>query len=329
MLDNHPLISIIIPVYNAEAFIAKALDSCLQQSFKDFEIVAIDDGSKDSSLSILKSYAQMDARVRVFAGANAGVVVARETGVKVSKGDFLLFIDADDTLVDECLQKMVNAITPEVDIVIGNTKQVETDGSCLIIEYGNQGVATGKEHFNWITCNRVGFLWGKLIRKTLVDSIKVMPYGVKFCEDYIQMLQMSYAARSVVHINDVTYNYIQQDASACNKQIPTDEYVQRFADICRKLTELINQCDFDKQATIRLKVLFLYYCRLYLSVKGRWGKNNDLKPTFRKYLHDNMVRNYYMATDKRRYYHTLIISWVYPVVALVHRKQLQKNGRIK
>lgn len=326
---NKITISIIIPIYNAEAFIAKALDSCLQQSFSDFEIIAVDDGSIDSSLSILKEYAQKDARVRVYTGANAGVVAARETGVRESKGEFVLFMDADDTLVDGCLQKMVDAITPDVDMVIGNINQVETDGSSCVAQYGNQGIVTGKEHFVWIVSHRTGFLWGKLIRKTLVDCIKVMPYGVKFCEDYLQMLQLSYAARMVVHIKEVTYNYTQQDASACNKPIPADEYAQRFANICRKLTELVLQCDFDGQATTRLKVLFLYYCRLYLSVKGRWGENNDLKTAFREYLHDDKVKGYYKATDKRRYNHTLLISFLYPLVALIYRKQLQKNGRIR
>lgn len=329
MLDNHPTISIIIPIFNAEAFIAKALDSCLQQRFLDFEIVAVDDGSKDNSLSILKEYAARDKRVRVFSGANAGVVVARETGVRESQGEFLLFMDADDMLVDGCLQKMVDAIAPDVDMIIGNINQVETDGCSCVAQYGHQGAVSGKDHFDWIVSHRVGFLWGKLIRRTLVDSIKVMPYGVKFCEDYLQMLQMSYAAKKVVHVNDVTYNYIQQDASACNKPISADEYAQRFADICKKLTELILQCDFDEQATIRLKVLFLYYCRLYLSVKGRWGENKELITAYREYLYDRQVKDYYKATDKRRYYHTLFISYLYPVVALVYRKQLKKNGRIR
>lgn len=323
------LISIIIPVYNAEAFIAKALDSCLQQRFSDFEIVAVDDGSKDNSLSILKEYAARDKRVRVFSGANVGVVVARETGVRESQGEFLLFMDADDLLPEGVLQILVNAIKPDVDMVIGDINQIEVDGSSSIIKYGNRDCVTGKEHFGWIVREHVGFLWGKLIRKPIVTNIKVIPYRVKFCEDYLQMLQISYNAHKVVHVNTVSYNYIQQDGSACNKELPVKEYAQRFADLCLKLSEIIDTCGYDNESNIKLKVLFLYYCRLYLCSNGRWKPNRELKIVFKSYLKDIQVVDYFKSTDNRRYKTTKMIVWLYPIISIIYRFQLKKSGRIR
>ena len=322
------LISIIIPVYNAEAFIAKALDSCLQQRFSDFEIVAVDDGSKDNSLSILKEYSARDKRVRVFSGANVGVVVARETGVRESQGEFLLFMDADDLLPEGVLQTLVNAIKPDVDMVIGDINQIEVDGSSYIIKYGNHGSCTGKEHFDWIVRHRIGFLWGKLIRKSLLEKIKVMPYGIKFCEDYLQMIQLSYSSRKVVHVGIITYNYIQYDESACNKALTVSQYAQRFADLCMQINAIISQCGFDSDCVLKLKVLYLYYCRLYLCSNGNWRNNKQLKSYFLDFLNQGPVKQYFISVDKRRYYMTQIVSRLYPLISIIYRRQLKKYGRI-
>lgn len=327
-MDNI-IISIIIPVYNAEAFIGRALDSCLQQSYANIEIVIVDDGSVDNSLDILRKYAADDLRVHVITGANSGVVVARETAVKNSHGEFLLFMDADDTLVDGCLQRMIACVDNETDMVIGDINQVEVSGSSSIIKYGLEGTHSGKEHFDWIVSNRVGFLWGKLIRRSLMDSIKVMPYGVKFCEDYIQMLQLSYHARKIVHVGTTAYNYIQQDESACNRALSVTEYAQRFTDLCLKLTDLMNLGVYDIHSSIKLKTLFLYYCRLYLCISGKWGTNKVLHSYFSSFIREETVKDYYKATDNRRYRMTLMTARLYPIIAFFHRKQLRKYGRIK
>ena len=323
------LISIIIPVYNAEAFVGRAIESCLRQSYADFELLCVNDGSMDGSLQVLKKFRQKDSRVKVMDIPNSGVVKAREFGVKASEGRYLLFMDADDELCEGALQAMATAMADDVDMVIGDIRQKEVDGSSATIAYGNRGMVTGKEHFDWIVSHRIGFLWGKLIRRELVEGIKVMPYGVKFCEDYLQMLQMSYAARKVVHIGQVTYNYIQQDESACNRRLSCAEYAQRFADLCRKITEIIATNGYDAESVLKLKVLFLYYCRLYLCANGRWKPNKGLKPVFHEYLNDAAVCQYFMATDPRRYKMTKLIAWAYPFVSLIHKRQLRKSGRIE
>lgn len=328
-MSDRPTISIIIPVYNAEVFIARAIDSCWNQSYKDFELILVNDGSSDNSLQIIQKYAIEDDRIYVVDIPNSGVVKAREYGVNVAKGVFLLFMDADDELAKNALQTLVNAIKPDIDMVIGDINQIEVDGSSSIIKYGNIGCVTGQEHFNWIVHEHLGFLWGKLIRKSLMDEIKVMPYGVKFCEDYIQMIQMSYNARKVIHVGTVTYNYIQQDESACNKALPVQEYAQRFADLCKKLSDIIDVCGYGEDSTVKLKVLFLYYCRLYLCCNGRWKPNGELRSTFKSYMSDSSVKEYFQSTDYRRYQMTKQIGWMYPVLSVLYKYQLKKSGRIK
>lgn len=322
------IISIIIPAFNVEPFISHSIESCLNQSFKGFELILVNDGSTDGSLQLIQEYAQKDERIHVIDIPNSGVVKARECGVEHCKGEYVLFMDADDQLEKGALQSLVNAVAPDVDMVIGDIKQTEIDGSASIIKYGNIGSCIGKDHFDWIVRHHIGFLWGKLIRRSLLEQIKVMPYGIKFCEDYLQMIQLSYMARKVVHIGSFTYNYVQHDESACNKALSVYEYAQRFADLCLQINAIIGKCGFDPECVLKLKVLYLYYCRLYLCSKGRWGKNTTLKSCYRAFLKERIVRRYFKSIDRRRYYITLFVSWSYPVVSFFYKRQLKKYGRI-
>ena len=95
-----PLISIIIPVFNVEQYIPQCLSSVLRQSYKNLEIICIDDGSTDSSLDILRHYQQTDTRIRVISQTNKGVAAARNLGLNLASGELLIFIDSDDCLDD-------------------------------------------------------------------------------------------------------------------------------------------------------------------------------------------------------------------------------------
>lgn len=114
-----PTISVIVPVYNAEQFIAACLDSILAQSRTDFEILCVDDGSNDSSLEILESYKEKDSRIRVFSRKNGGEGAARNTGLEQARGKFIAFVDADDFVDQDWLKKSIGKLeSSRADIVI-------------------------------------------------------------------------------------------------------------------------------------------------------------------------------------------------------------------
>ena len=104
------MISIIIPVYNAEKYLGKCLDSILNQTYSDFEIIIVNDGSSDSSDSICKKYMLDEPRIQYIIQKNQGVSAARNTGIKRAKGEYLLFVDADDTIDSLMLKKMLESI---------------------------------------------------------------------------------------------------------------------------------------------------------------------------------------------------------------------------
>lgn len=111
------MISIIVPIYNAEKYLHRCIDSILEQTFSDFELLLIDDGSTDQSGVICNKYALKDKRVRVVHQENGGEMAARAAGVRISSGKYLYFVDADDEIMPDTLTSMFSYMKEDVDIV--------------------------------------------------------------------------------------------------------------------------------------------------------------------------------------------------------------------
>lgn len=103
-------VSVIVPVYNSEKYLARCLDSIICQTLKDIEIICINDGSKDNSLEILNKYAEKDARIKIINQENQGVSATRNAGVQASKGDFIGFVDSDDWIEEKFFENLYNAV---------------------------------------------------------------------------------------------------------------------------------------------------------------------------------------------------------------------------
>lgn len=142
---NKPLLSIIIPVYNVEDYIRQCIDSILTQTYREFEIILVDDGSIDKCSSICDEYALADGRVKVIHKENGGLSDARNTGIHKALGEYLLFIDGDDFIEKNSLEKIVKAFKSESypDILFLNALLYYNDGR--ILQYGNK---LKNEYFN-------------------------------------------------------------------------------------------------------------------------------------------------------------------------------------
>ena len=116
------MISVIVPIYNAEKYLRRCVDSVLAQTFTDYELLLINDGSQDSSGAICDGYVAKDSRVRVFHKENGGASSARNLGLENAKGEWITFVDSDDTLQQNALDLLYQSLTSSVDAVIANTK---------------------------------------------------------------------------------------------------------------------------------------------------------------------------------------------------------------
>lgn len=134
---NKPLVSVLIPVYNAEKYLTEAINSVLSQTFSNFELICIDDGSTDNSLSILESFAKQDARVRIYSNVgNKGIAYTATKLAKLARGQYLAKMDADDVMVTDRLAKQVSFLQANPDIVV-------VGGQCILIDA--QGREVGKK----------------------------------------------------------------------------------------------------------------------------------------------------------------------------------------
>ncbi len=206
--NNHREIkvSVIMPIYNAYDFLRPAMDSVVDQTLRDIEIICIDDGSTDHSLDIIKEYQKQDDRIRIITETNAGPALARNNGLRRARGEYVAFLDADDFFKPELLERLYTvAKRDDLDIAIArydiyNSKKavfrenVESDHG-RIYEYGC--VTSKNEHPDYILQSTTGAAWNKLYRRSfLVEKNITFLTEVKMFEDvYFTVISMAFAER--------------------------------------------------------------------------------------------------------------------------------------
>lgn len=167
------MISVIVPVYNAEKYLHRCIDSILAQTYSDFELLLIDDGSKDSSGKICDEYAQKDSRVRVFHKENGGVSSARNLGLDNAKGEWITFCDADDYVTFDWLATFSDAISKAVDLGIQGYYIIDGDKTIKKELLPCQGCFIDDKRGLIVSlmCQGVyGYLWVKLFRRQIIEE---------------------------------------------------------------------------------------------------------------------------------------------------------------
>lgn len=300
-------------MFNAEETVSAAIRSCLNQSYKNIEVIIINDGSTDNSYRIAKSYSEKYANIKLISSMNEGVVKARELGIRNAIGEFVIFLDSDDSLPYNSV-KLLHDTQQQFnsDITIGDYTE-NTKNNSIYRRYCNFKSSSGKDFYKWIITNKIGYLWGKLIRKNLFSDIYI-PYNIKFCEDYLIMLQVSYIAKIVSKTNHSCYNYYSQNTfSASNRIKSKDEYASQFYNLCLGINHLIQMSIYDNEDKNYLKALFLYYARIFIWISGRWrNKSNNFHKTFNLYLNDKQVK--IILRDTYNVYYITLLTGIFPSI---------------
>lgn len=190
-MSAEPLVSIVVPVYNAEKHLGQCLDSLLGQTHRAIEVICVDDGSTDGSANLLAEYAQRDTRVRPFRQENAGPGAARNRGIEEARGEYLYFLDADDWCDKTLVQKAVGALERtgadmaalphcEFDVRVG--KPLRARWSVLRNKFPNE-VATWRDCPNWIFESFQNFPWNKMLRMSFVRENHLRYQDIYLTED--------------------------------------------------------------------------------------------------------------------------------------------------
>lgn len=234
-----PKISVIVPIYNAENYIKRCVDSLLAQSFKDFELILVNDGSTDSSKQICEYCQSKDSRIIVVNQQNSGASTARNAGINIAKGDFICFADADDYVGTEYLSCMVNKFDTDTDLIFQGM---------ICIKQGKQfAMGFDKEEVFYLDHNCAFFdkyilfrfcgSHSKIFRKKILNDYNIRYSSKIICaEDYDFILNYFKHCRTIKVIPDAHYYYESHENSVSTRIY---KFNQEYSGLCR-LFESIN-----------------------------------------------------------------------------------------
>ena len=210
-------ISVIIPVYNAASYLERSVNSVINQSFSQWELILVDDGSKDRSGQICDGFAQRDNRVRVIHQENAGAGAARNNGMALAKGDYVVFVDADD-YIEPCYFEELSK--HREDVVFIDVQHVDESGH--VLKYEKMSSYKGNSMDDLIRSQMTGKMtWGgvfKAVKNQLVRDNNIRYSNHQIGEEALYSYQVLRCAKSVAFIDKSVYSYLQHGDSLSNSQ---------------------------------------------------------------------------------------------------------------
>ena len=209
-------LSIIVPVYQVEAHIDECITSILDQTFRDFELILVDDGSLDRCPAICDVYAQKDSRIRVIHQKNQGLSAARNTGLQAARGDYIGFVDSDDFIEASMYEKLLDNLEREkADISVCGRYKVWGDKKIQEQKSNVYKVMDSAQALALMNTNVLGYFdvaaWDKIYKRSCFKGIE-FPEG-KLCEDWFVMYKLFFNAHRIVYDSIPLYNYRQRTGS--------------------------------------------------------------------------------------------------------------------
>ena len=215
-MNNNPLISILLPVYNTSAYLHQCLDSVLAQTYTNLQVVIVDDGSKDNSLEICQQYAAKDSRIEIYHQENQGVATARNVLLSKIKGDYFLFVDSDDWIELDMVEFLVGkALNNDVEMVVCSNVINEAQPARDYKEERWSQEKVIKEFLRHVNFN--GSLWNKLTNVSLLHNEPRFHRGISYGEDALFCWELIKEAKSgIIVTNRQLYHYRMNAASLCH-----------------------------------------------------------------------------------------------------------------
>lgn len=293
------LISVVVPVYNVEEYLEECLNSIINQSYKNLEIILVDDGSTDKSGYICDDFSQKDNRIKVIHKENGGLSDARNVGIKSAKGEFIYLIDSDDFICSkDALERMYHLFNEEVDIVLAYSYEKRSNSIDLFCDY-NKNISHIELHpleaialmYDWRTQKYTFTVaHNKLYRKKLFQNISYPRH--KLHEDEFTTYKLYLQSRKIILFNETTYAYRIRKDSIMN----TTYHIQKL-DILEAFEERLEIFYTIKNDVLIKKTKdYYFYSLLYHRMMLYQNKLKEYKAIDKKYK-DFMKRNprYYFS----------------------------------
>lgn len=301
MID--PCVSIIIPIYNAEKHLHQCIDSLIKQTYREFEIICVDDGSTDHSLSILKEFASKDPRIVILSQTKSSAGCARNLGMNIAKGRYLLFLDGDDYFKQDMLESLVNNVNiTSPDIVVFDAFRYDEKTGAITdagtINYGmisTNRIYESKNLGDYIFNFTTPHIWNKLFRKDFIDSNQIKFMDIARTNDlYFAFIALALATK--ISIIDEKYVYYRSNnpksLQGTNDYSPTDFYYAHM-EVKKRLINSNKYQMFERSFVNHLLESCFYnlsslktekaFVEVYSLIRGFVG--DEILPRERYYIH--------------------------------------------
>ena len=322
-----PKVSVIVPVYNVEKYLNKSLDSLVNQSLTDIEIILVNDGSTDNSLNIIKDYyKKYNNIIKYYTKENGGMSDARNYGMQKAKGEYISFVDSDDYIEHNMLYKMYNkAKEGNYDIVFCNTNIVYPDKTILKeseLKEDKKSLTLADKNDLILNCYPV--VWNKIYKKSFLDTVTfesdgLFKKGVWF-EDVRMLYKMIPYVTSCGYVNEYFYNYIQHPKSI------TYTYSKRLYDVLENLDNIIDFYKSNNLYNDYKNVLEYIYVNYYFATfikrlskskdknifnKGYITVKNKVNSTFPNYKENKYINKFSPKSLYLKHFNKLLANLVY------------------
>lgn len=252
-----PQISIIVPIYRSERVLGKCVGSILDQTFQDWELLLVDDGSPDGSGKLCDQYAEQDPRVRVFHKNNGGVSSARNLGIQEARGDYILFVDSDDWIDAHMCQTLHGAVQAAGADSAGCAHyDIEPGGNRWVEPAAMPAGTYGREEFRKGIVDRLlgqrlgrpgevlnGFIWRFLFSREVIVKNDVRFAGA-YLEDELFLMEYFCLADKLVVVDEPLYYYLQNPASVTRNYLP--DYMDTFRRFMEAKRRLVSRFELEK-----------------------------------------------------------------------------------
>lgn len=289
-----PLVSIVLPVYNAEAYLDRCLESIVEQSYANIQIIVVDDGSKDNSVQIIQNYLT-DDRIKFIQKPNSGPSDTRNLAVSHAQGEYLSFIDADDYLQKDYVEKLLTPFLqhPEIDLVVSNYIELapyNVNGTSVSQIAKNEIITDFKK---LLFQGTMGVLWGKMFRTSIIRTYQLeLPAEIHFQEDLVFVAQYAQHCKVMYGITDYLYYYNRLNENSITSKL-SPSLLKEFNKVQTKLLELYQNTPIHKLVQNR-------YNQFYQSYLISRAKQLDYQE-FKKEVQSLDFKKYILSPDKKLY----------------------------
>lgn len=289
------MVTVIVPVYNIEKYLAQCLDSLFNQTHKNIEVILVNDGSTDNSINIINKYKEKNSNLVYLEQDNKGVSEARNLALKHAKGEYVLYIDSDDYIEEDMIESLYNkAIETNSDIVICGHNEIYDDtvkgtDVKVLLDMKDNIIYSGVEVADMmLECKILGTLWNKLFKRELLINHEFYFEPGRYIQDWYPVFKEVSLAKKVSYVNKALYNYRQRGTSTVNKKNEKllNDYIYAVSQILEYIQ--ISNLKFDKTSVEKFNLITsesirYRFCILNLdSGIELYNKFNQIYPSIEK-----------------------------------------------